>query len=129
MVEWERIKAVRNRVYKGSCRRLKKHYTKRKCPTLTTKHDHFFKTFFWWILRRELALRFENIKKILTPKIAFRGLYLYYSASYGQFTDFKILHEGFYVTNCFRGFLLNTFKIHHILGQKRQTVLSIVGTI
>ena len=53
---------------------------------------------FWWILRRELALGFEKIKKILTPKIAFRGLYLYYSASYGRFTDFVILQQGFYVT-------------------------------
>ena len=33
---------------------------------------------FWWILRHESALRLK-VKKILTPKITFRGLYLYYS--------------------------------------------------
>ena len=56
----------------------------------------FFKhMFFWWILRRELALRFENIKKNLTLKIAFRGPDLYYAASCGRFTDFRILQLGF----------------------------------
>ena len=48
-----------------------------------------------WILGPELAFRFKFIKKILSPKIAFRGLYLHYSESYGRFTDFGILQQGF----------------------------------
>ena len=64
-------------------------------PNFNHKTWPFFLKRFLVDFKARIGFAVQEYQKILTPKIAFRGLYLYYSASYGQFTDFKILHEGF----------------------------------
>ena len=62
--------------------------------------------FLWQILRRDLTLRIKKIKNMQPPKTEFLGPYLYYSASCGRFTDFRILQPDF-KTPFFKGFLLD----------------------
>ena len=62
-----------------------------------------------------------------TMKIAFRGLYLHYSVSYGEVTDICILQHGFYVTNFLRYFCSRFFKHNRLSGKKVNTVPCIIG--
>ena len=47
------------------------------------------------ILRRDMPCRIKKIKNMQPPKTGLVGLYLYYSASYCRFTDFRILQPDF----------------------------------
>ena len=68
-----------------------------------------------WILRRELGFRFKNIKKIQPPKIELLGLYLSYQVSYGRFTDFGTLQDGFYL-GIFLGIFMLSFRWRKFRG-------------
>ena len=55
---------------------------------------------------RDMPCRIKKIKNMQPPKTEFVGLYLYYSASYWRFTDFRIFQPNFNLP-FFKGVLLD----------------------